>query len=350
MTSKPHFTIRAWSTLALLPLFAAGCATLPDSGSISAAGPTAISVHSDTLDTADEASTATPPSADRQAILAMAGEFGVTFAFDETVPLKTGYETRPPKRSGAAEVVVVIEDSGDRIVLQHLLLMGNGDVIKHWRQDWIWQATERLEFIDDQTWKLKPIAAEKTAGAWTQCVYEVSDAPRYCGTGTWNHRYGNATWTSDRTWRPLPRREYTTREDYTALNVENRHTVTPTGWTHEQDNSKVVRVDGQTQQVLVREFGFNHYIRSSETDFSPAYAYWDDTAHYWADIRAAWEARARSGGLRLATEVDGMPIIDGLFELAEQVRDGQAADPAAIESVFDRFVQPLPDARLSARP
>ncbi|MEQ8515550.1 MAG: hypothetical protein RIC38_08100, partial [Chromatocurvus sp.] len=39
-----------------------------------------------------------PPRADREAILAMAGEFAVTFAFDETVPLKQGYERREPKR------------------------------------------------------------------------------------------------------------------------------------------------------------------------------------------------------------------------------------------------------------
>ena len=297
-----------------------------------------------------EAPTAAPPTADRQAILAMVGEFGVTFAFDETVPLKSGYELAPPKRSGAAEVVVLVEDSGDRIVLQHLLLMGSGAVIKHWRQDWTWQADQRLEFVDDQTWKQVPIPAERSAGAWTQCVFEVSDAPRYCGTGKWNHRYGNATWTSDRTWRPLPRREYTTRDDYNALNVENRHTITPTGWTHEQDNSKVLRVDGETREVLVREFGFNHYIRTSETDFGPAYAYWDDTADYWAKVREAWNRHIEAGGLRLDTEVDGMPIIDGLFDVAEQVREGEPASPEAIEAVFQRYVVPLEQGRLSASP
>ncbi len=281
------------------------------------------------------------PAADRQAILSMAGEFVVTFAFDETVPLTSDYEIKPPKRSGASEVVVVVEDSGERIVLQHLLLMGDGDVIKHWRQDWIWEADRRLEFVADQTWENVALPAGATQGVWTQCVYGVADAPRYCGTGDWNHRYGQATWTSDRSWRPLPRREYTTREDYNALNVENRHTITPTGWTHEQDNSKVVRDGAETVNVLVREFGFNHYRRTSEVDFTPAYEYWDETRNYWASVRAAWSRHFDDGGVRLATEVDGEDIIDGLFEGAEAVREGESGHQALIEPVFRDYVVPL---------
>ncbi len=294
---------------------------------------------------------AVPSAADRAALLAMAGEYVVTFAFDETVGLAEGYERKAAKRSGASEVVILIEDESDRIVLQHLLLVGGEDgveVIKHWRQDWTWQASHRLEFLDDQTWRKVPVDSQLTQGAWTQCVYEVSDAPRYCGTGRWNHRYGHATWTSDRSWRPLPRREYTTREDYTALNVENRHTITPEGWTHEQDNSKVVRVNGDTEQILVREFGFNNYIATDEVDFTPAYEYWAETSAYWAEVRAVWQRHFDNGGVVLDTEVDGMPIIDGLFALAEQVREGQAPGRAEIDQVFDRYVIPMaPERRLA---
>jgi hypothetical protein len=288
----------------------------------------------------DRAETA-PPAADRQAILAMAGEYVVTFAFDETVPLTEGYDIADPKRSGASEAVVVVEDTGDRIVLQHMLLMGEGKVIKHWRQDWVWQADHRLEFVADQTWRRVALSPDETSGQWTQCVYGVADAPRYCGTGDWNHRYGQATWTSDRTWRPLPRREYTKREDYNALNVENRHTITPTGWTHEQDNSKVVRDGERTVEVLVREFGFNHYRRTSEVDFTPVYDYWDETRDYWARVRETWEGLFASGGVRLATEVDARPIIDGLFERADAVREGEDAAEVAIAEIFDEYVRPL---------
>ncbi len=312
------------------------------------AQPVAASSMTSSESSRDQTPAAAIPAADREAILAMAGEYVVTFAFDETVALQAGYETAAPKRSGASEVVIVIEDEPNHIVLQHLLLVGGEDgpeVIKHWRQDWTFEASHRLEFLDDQTWRKVPIDSELTEGAWTQCVFEVSDAPRYCGTGRWNHRYGHATWTSDRSWRPLPRRDYTTREDYTALNVENRHTITPSGWTHEQDNSKVVRVNGETEQVLVREFGFNNYMITDEVDFQPAYEYWEDTREYWAAVRETWQRHFDAGGVVLDTEVDGMPIIDGLFELAEQVREGQTPGGYEIDAVFERWVLPTPDSR-----
>jgi hypothetical protein len=334
MITPDSFLRRFGTALLMAAAFAtSGCATTNMTASTSA-GNAAESPKATT------ARASAPPTADRQAILAMVGEFGVTFAFDETVALAEGYERYEPKRSGAAEAVVLIEDNGERIVLQHLLLVGDS-VVKHWRQDWIWEAEHRFEFSDDQTWTRVALSREQTAGQWTQCVYGVSDTPRYCGTGDWNHRYGSATWTSDRTWRPLPRRDYTVRDDYTALNVENRHTITPTGWTHEQDNSKVLRVDGETEQVLVREFGFNNYIRTDVTDFSPVYDYWEDTADYWARVRETWTRMLSNGGVVLDTEVDGMPVIEGLFDLADATREGETVDAAAIDAVFDKYVIPV---------
>ncbi len=310
----------------------------------------------DNIDTAKEETPAYQPAAnenftrigaattaagkDRAAILAMQGEYKVDFDFKETVVLQPGYQRRPPKHSGAFEAVLVVEDSPERIVLQHILVVGGDQVVKHWRQDWMFEASERFEFVAEQTWALKPLAAGKRAGTWTQCVYEVSDAPRYCGTGTWNHRYGVSTWTSDRSWRPLPRREYTTRDDYNALNVENRHTVTAQGWTHEQDNTKTVRAGSATQETLVREFGFNNYRRIDGYDFSPAYRYWEKTAAYWADVRRAWSERfARGKGVVLKTAIDGMPIIEATFSHAASIEKGeQAPTREDVDEVLNRWV------------
>ncbi len=64
---------------------------------------------------------ATPQAAfecDRNSILAMAGEFRVRFAFDETAALAPGYAPRAAQRSGATELVEVIADSGGKIVLR----------------------------------------------------------------------------------------------------------------------------------------------------------------------------------------------------------------------------------------
>ena len=289
------------------------------------------------------AAAAPDPARDHASILAMQGEHIVDFAFDETVLLQPGYERSPAMRSGGDEVVIVVEDTPTRVVLQHILVDAkSGHVTKHWRQDWTYEAAQRFEFSADQTWVVRAIPAEKTRGAWTQCVYEVSDAPRYCGTGRWNHRYGVATWTSDRTWRPLPRREYTRRSDYNALNVENRHTIVPGGWTHEQDNTKVVRrADGSTERTIAREFGFNDYQKDTDVDFTPARDYWAATQDYWAKVRARWDAAlADPRGLRLKTEVDGMAMIIPLFTQAGQVQEGKEVTDAEIDAVFAEWVEP----------
>jgi hypothetical protein len=287
---------------------------------------------------------------DRLAILAMQGEYAVDFHFAETVPLAAGYKRRDDKNSGGFEFVQVVEESEDRIVLQHLLVMPGGNVIKHWRQDWIREADERFEFVADQTWQVRAIAPEKAAGTWTQCVYEVSDAPRYCGTGKWNHRYGVSTWTSDRGWRPLPRREYTKRDDYNALNVENRHTITPHGWSHEQDNTKTVRDGRETASTLVREFGFNDYRYIEGYDFSPARDYWQKTADYWARVRAAWDRRLTRGAtLELTTEIDGMPLIRGTFEHASKVEEMSVEEQLeAIESLLAEWTTTEADVSVAA--
>ena len=161
---------------------------------------------------AQDTPAAPDPAADRTAILAMLGEYDVDFAFDETVLLAPGYERAPAMRSGGSELVILVEDARradgtpSRIVLQHLLVdPKSGHVTKHWRQDWTYEASSRFEFSADQTWQVRTTPAERNKGAWTQCVFEVSDAPRYCGTGRWDYANGIATWTSDLGWRPLPR-------------------------------------------------------------------------------------------------------------------------------------------------
>jgi len=250
-----------------------------------------------------------PPEADRAAILAMQGEYRVGFAFTETVALAPGYTRTEPYRTGGDEAVILIEDSPERIVLQHLLLhVPSGHVTKHWRQDWVYEAPQRWEFTSEQTWRWRALPEHQIEGHWTQCVYEVSDAPRYCGTGRWMHANGISTWTSDTSWRPLPRRDYTKRQDYNALSVINRHTITPDGWAHEQDNTKAVRnAAGETTGLIVRESGFNDYRRTTEIDFSPVYQYWTATAGYWARVRARWEQHLHAArGIRLATKLDSM--------------------------------------------
>ena len=291
------------------------------------------------------------PARDRQSILAMQGEHIVDFAFDETVLLQPGYERASAVRSGGNEVVIVVEDTPNRVVLQHLLVDAkSGHVTKHWRQDWTYEAANRFEFSDDQTWQVRSIPDEVNRGAWTQCVFEVSDAPRYCGTGRWDYHNGVPTWTSDLSWRPLPRREYTIRSDYNAVSAINRHTLTPGGWTHEQFNTKVLRKPDGSRVELAREFGFNDYRRTTEIDFKPVYRYWAATSGYWAKVRERWAGfLSRPTGLHLKTKVDGMAMIIPLFTQAGDVQEGKTVSDAEIDKVFAEWVEPAAPEAAPAR-
>ena len=85
------------------------------------------------------AAAGTAPEKDRQSILAMAGNYKVRFDMRETVSLQPGYEPLGPKLSGGYEAVRVVEDRGDFISLQHILVVeddGKPAIVKHWRQDW----------------------------------------------------------------------------------------------------------------------------------------------------------------------------------------------------------------------
>ena len=61
--------------------------------------------------------------ADRADILAMAGAFKVRFDMQESTAWAADYQPLDRKISGGHELVKVIEDTGRKIVLQHLLVV-----------------------------------------------------------------------------------------------------------------------------------------------------------------------------------------------------------------------------------
>lgn len=131
--------------------------------------------------------------ADRDAILAMAGNYKVTFDFLETVPFVEGYEPNERYISGGHEVVRVIEDTGHFISLQHILVVGGPDQkfpVKHWRQDWSYEPAKVLTFIGGNAWALREVPASERAGTWSQTVYQVDDSPRYGAVAAWSHENG----------------------------------------------------------------------------------------------------------------------------------------------------------------
>ncbi len=256
---------------------------------------------------------------DRMAILGMAGEFDVTFDFTETEALRKGYQLRPPKRSHGTELVEVIEDSGRSIVLQHILVLGEEhEVVKHWRQDWTYEDGDVWAFRGRGLWERERHPLAEVRGRWSQAVYEVDDGPRYESIGRWEHEPGRSAWTSGETWRPLPRREYTQRSDYDVIVALNRHVVTPLGWLHEQDNSKLELDDSSGAPLLAREMGRNTYRRIADYDFSAGREYWRRTQAFWADVRQEWNVRMQvTDRLVVHLPPDGERLYNALLPLAE---------------------------------
>ncbi|WP_081886197.1 DUF6607 family protein [Haloferula sp. BvORR071] len=253
---------------------------------------------------------------DRKAILAMAGEFKVGFYFRETFSLRDDYKpVEKPYEEEAFETVKVVEDSGKRIILQHILLAGPA-VVKHWAQIWTYEDTEILEFQGNRVWTTKKIEPAEVKGKWSQRVTQVDDSPRYEGIAAWEHHEQASEWTAQAN-RPKPRREEK-REDYDLLVVTNRHTITSEGWFHEQDNTKWVKREGK-EYPLVREIGFNPYTKVKDHDFAKANAYWDKTSAFWKDVRQVWEEfYAAQGSVKVQTKADPGLLMDVVADLVEE--------------------------------
>lgn len=325
---------------AVLSLFAAGllsaCATQP--------ADRAARAPASAIDpAAARAAKAASFQRDRSAILSMAGDYEVTFDFTETVPFIQGYELKDRKVSGGSEVVRVVEDEGDFISMQHLLVVGPEDdpfVVKHWRQDWRYEPARVLVFIGGNAWEWRDVPEEQRSGAWSQTVYQVDDAPRYGAVGRWTYEDGLAEWTPPREWRPLPRRDMTTRDDYHAVDAVNRHVITPWGWVHEQDNAKLI-LTGEPR-ALVREIGVNTYRRDGEFPVDAAQAYWAATADYWEGVRAHWSTiEARYPRFAIAIKGETEDLYNPLLGLAGNVKDGDMSVREAVAEariVIDGFV------------
>ncbi|GAA5483078.1 DUF6607 family protein [Haloferula sargassicola] len=271
---------------------------------------------------------ASPPAADREAILAMAGTHTVHFHFQEHTPVAEDYQLAPKAYDEeATEVIEIVEDTPTRIALQHLLVVKGKDdapmVIKHWAQIWTWEDTRLIDYCgEDQIhdWAIVELTPEQAAGTWTQLVTQVDDTPRYEGYGKWIHSRGESSWKSNATRRPLPRREYTTRDDYDYLIVTNRHTLTHDGWVHYQDNRKIVDRGDAPAQVLCFETGINTYTRTESPLTEVAKSWWQQHGDFWDGVREFWsEAQdAAPASFSYTTSKDGKSLSKVLDRLQEE--------------------------------
>ncbi|QTC93329.1 hypothetical protein IFJ75_12065 [Brevundimonas goettingensis] len=290
--------------------------------------------------TAGPAATA-PTSAferDRQSILAEAGQFRVRFDFRENVSFLAGYTPVESHDSAGNEIVRVVYDHGDKISLQHILVMeheGQSIVVKHWREDWTYQPATVLTYAGPGEWTLSNVPEAERAGAWSQTVWQTDDSPRYGGVGKWSYDNGMAVWTSGPTWRPLARRDAVRHPVYDRYLGVNRHALTPVGWVHIQDNMKMQAGQGDDGDpvAVVQEDVINTYRKWDGYDPKAGDDYWAATKDYWAAVRDLWDAAiAAHGGVRVQEvaetgAVTGTPLMD----LAEKVQSGEVTTAAAID-------------------
>ena len=113
----------------------------------------------------------------RKSIESLCGCYEVKFKYAETFSPDPDYKYRDrDDMSEGLELIVPVEISDKKIILQHLLLITDSMVIKHWREDWTYENTEIWKYTGDKVWAKGQLTPEQVKGKWTQSVWEVSDA------------------------------------------------------------------------------------------------------------------------------------------------------------------------------
>ena len=270
---------------------------------------------------------------DIEAIKEMCGCFEIDFKFSETFQYinDSNYSKSKNYNAKALEYAKLIKDEKGHISIQHLLVMGDY-IIKHWRQDWVFQNKDLLKYDGNNNWKYISKTKKDVKGQWTQKVFQVDDSPRYEGSATWVHADGKSYWENS-SYAPLPRREYTKRNDYNIMIRGNRHEITEDGWVHDQDNFKVVKdSESDSELIIASEKGINSYTRVDESNCKEAIKWWDENNEKWLLVLEKWNSiYSKKDDISLRQSVENKPLFSFLFDENVVKRD-------EIGLIIDRFV------------
>lgn len=272
---------------------------------------------------------------DEKAIKAMCGCYEIKFNFAETFqyPKDTAnYKASKVKHETALEWAELIEDEPGKKSIQHLLIVGKGMIVKHWRQDWLFENTKFYDYNGFEDWKFIQKNKNSVKGQWTQNVFEVDDKPRYTGSSTWIHVDGRTYW-ENTTNAPLPRREYTQRSDYNITKRTNVHEIVKNGWIHDQDNDKIIRDEKGYDYILAQEKGHNTYTKVDDSKCEAAQKWWKENKDFWKKVRTKWDDEfAKNKDLKLESKVDGKPLYVHLGKLDKN------SSQEEINKVIDSFL------------
>ena len=263
------------------------------------------------------------------------GCFDVTFKYAETFSPDKNYKYHEREEiSGGKELAFPVEINDKKISIQHLLIVTDSMIVKHWREEWTYENPIIWKYTDTKTWVKQTLKQDEVKGKWTQTVWEVSDEPRYQGYGQFAKVNGEVIWQS-KTDAPLPRREYTVRNDYNILNRTNRLHITDSGYIHEQDNKKIIRKDGN-DKLLVEEKGINSYKRIANNECNAAKIYWDKNNAYWLKVKTIWASYLNThNSIQLNIKVEGKVLHKYLYDLLDDYNDKKIPE-AELENKIDR--------------
>ncbi len=270
------------------------------------------------------------------------GCFEVSFKYAETFAPEKDYKFHDREQiMGVTELALPLVNTDKKVVIQHLLVMGNGTIVKHWREDWTYENPVQWVYKGDKVWEKVTLPAADVKGKWSQSVWEVTDAPRYQGSAPWQLVNGHMIWenTADA---PLPRREYTQRSDYNILNRTNRLVITDKGYDHNQDNKKIIRANG-TDKLLVEERGLNGYERVDKEDCAAGEKYWEEYKGFWLALEQEWEKVLNAKDqIRLTEKVGDEDLMTRLFSMADEWKEKKltASDVnAKVGAVLAKHIQ-----------
>lgn len=246
----------------------------------------------------------------------MCGCFTVDFKYAETFSPDTTYKFHDREHQKGIELVLPIERTDTKIILQHLLVVNDTTVIKHWREDWIYEQLSLLQYNGDKQWTKQILAAKDVQNKWVQTVWEVDDAPRYQGISEWITVDSKALW-QNTTNAPLPRREYTKRNDYNILKRGNKIIVTDNAWWHEQDNQKINK--SATEKLIVEEKGMNYYAKTDNSKCEKAKQWWKANSSFWNIVRIEWDNYFKThNSINLKAKVDDKRLDEYFTDLWKQ--------------------------------
>ena len=274
-------------------------------------------------------------SKDIQSIKSMCGCFEIEFNFAETFVFseKDDYQKSKTYKTRALEWGQLILDEKNKISIQHLLIVGSKQfpsIVKHWRQDWIYQNTDLYLYDKNDKWSYVSLDKKDVKGQWTQKVFQVDDSPRYEGSASWVHQDGKSYW-ENTTPAPLPRREFSKRSDYNVTMRGNRHEITSDGWVHDQDNKKIQKED-DSQFVLAHEKGYSTYTKVPDSECKAAVDWWDKNGSKWKMVRDKWDIIYSSNkDLTLKPTVDDKKLYSYLFSPSIDEKN-------EIDSTIDMFL------------